>query len=307
MARCSDPVPRQTAGGYLPGPTAYLLNRALAPLAPLSAAYAFARPWGDFAYATWADKRRTVHRNYARILGRSEDDPLVASLARRCFRQFALYIAEMIHVQGWETEGVTDRLTVQGAEHFAEAESAGRGIIFTSAHMGSTEVAASLVVLRNYRVTSVMEDVYPQFVMEWIKACRERTGISLLPSTGSGIRLLRALRRGGMVALVVDAGVQGVDGVCVQFLGKHTMFPAGPARLARLSGAPIVFGVAVRRPGGSFLAHIEPPVFADRSLDADADAQQITQQIARIFETYVRRYPDQWYVFRDLWPEERAD
>jgi lauroyl/myristoyl acyltransferase len=30
----------------------------------------------------------------------------------------------------------------------------------------------------------------------------------------------------------------------------------------------------------------------------------VTQQMVDIFERFVRRYPDQWYVFRDMWPGE---
>ncbi len=265
-------------------------------------AHAVARPWGDFAYATWHGKAATTRRNYAAILGTSPDDPRCDSLARRCFRQFALYIAEMIDVQGWDTETVVDRLEIEGDENFAEAEALGKGIIFVSAHMGSSEIAASIVVLRGYKITSVLEGGYPRPIMEWIRACRRRMGITLLPASRSGMSLVRKLRHREMVALVLDGGVSGGDGICVDFFGRDTLFPAGPARLARLSGAPVVFGLAVRRPGGRFNAFIEPPILSDRSLNGEEDARRITQQVAATFERYVRRYPDQWYVFRDIWP-----
>jgi KDO2-lipid IV(A) lauroyltransferase len=240
------------------------------------------------------------------MLDTTPDDPRVDRLARRCFRQFALYVAEMIDVQGWDTETVIDRLHVEGDKHFAEAESAGKGIIFVSGHMGSTEIAASIVALRGYRITSVIEGRYPGFVMDWINACRSRLGITLLPASRSGVSLIRKLRHREMVALVVDAGVTGGDGIEVEFFGRETVFPAGPARLARMSGAPIVFGLAVRKPGGRFQAFIEPPIFPDRNVDADEDARRITQRVASTFEGYIRRYPDQWYVFRDMWPTQQA-
>jgi lauroyl/myristoyl acyltransferase len=40
---------------------------------------------------------------------------------------------------------------------------------------------------------------------------------------------------------------------------------------------------------------------SNRSLSGEEDAHRITQQIAATFERYVRRYPDQWYVFREMW------
>src|SRR5687768_13519237 len=126
--------------GWLPGPWGYVLNRAAAPLVPFPLARRVALPWGDFAYSMWKRPREAALRNYARVLGRSLDDPLVERAARDCFRHFALYIAEMLHVQGWDTSAVLDRLEIEGGDHFEEAEKLGRGIIFVSAHMGSAEV-----------------------------------------------------------------------------------------------------------------------------------------------------------------------
>jgi KDO2-lipid IV(A) lauroyltransferase len=109
-----------------------------------------------------------------------------------------------------------------------------------------------------------------------------------------------------MVAMIVDAGVDRGGGIPVDFLGRETVFPVGPARLARLSGAPIVFAVAVRLPGGRFRASVSSPIVPDRDADADDDIRRMTQAIAANFEPLVRKYPEQWYVFRDIWPEETA-
>jgi lauroyl/myristoyl acyltransferase len=46
------------------------------------------------------------------------------------------------------------------------------------------------------------------------------------------------------------------------------------------------------------------PIFADASLDPEEDAQRTTQRILDEFQGFVRRYPDQWYVFRDMFPED---
>jgi len=287
----------------LAGPWGYLLNRAAAPLVPFALSRAVALPWGDFAYRIWDRPREAALRNYAHVLGRSIDDPITEGVARDCFRHFALYIAEMLHVQGWDTHTVLDRLEIEGEEHFDEAEKSGRGIIFVSAHMGSAEIAAAVAVLRGYKITAVTERLHPPFVMDWAVACRARMGITLLPVERAGIRLLRALRRKEMVAFVIDAGVERGGGVTVTFFGRETVFPVGPARLARLSRAPIVFAVAARLPGGRFRAHIEPPLLSDRSLEAADDARCLTQRLAGMFERYVRRYPGQWYAFREMWSD----
>jgi KDO2-lipid IV(A) lauroyltransferase len=271
-------------------------------IVPLSLATRVAVPIADVVAAIVADKRDVARRNYAHVLGRALDDPLVERTARDCFRHFGRYAAEVIHVQGWGSDSLLDRLEVRGGKHFAEAEAHGRGVLFVSGHMGSTEVGAAMAHLRGYQITSVAERIHPDWLMEYMIATRKRMGITLLPASRSGVSLLRALRRGGMVAFVVDAGVKGVPSVPVTFFSRDTLFPEGPARLARLSGAPLVFGVTVRLPGGRYRAYVCPPVVSQRNHEADADVREMTQRLATMFEGLVRRHPAQWYAFREMWP-----
>lgn len=290
------------ADGKRKRPWVYTLNRGLAQLVPLSFGYWLSVPISDIFYALWGSKRATARRNHARILGRPVDDPLVEHMAHRTFRHFGRYIVELLSVQGWSLDSMRERIEIEGDEHFDEAIAYGRGIIFTGAHMGSIEVASTLVLLKGFKITSVAERL-PKMLMDWLIACRAEMGIELLPAVGSGMALVRRLRRGEMVALVVDLGISNGDGLKVRFFGHETVFPMGPARLARLSGAPIVFGWAARKPGGRYVAHVSAPILSNRDLDPEEDAQQITHRIVGEFEQAVRRYPEQWYVFREMWPE----
>ena len=290
------------AKGWLPAPWAYILNHSGIRLVPFGLAMSLVTPFVPIVYRLWASKRQRAKQNFALLTNRREDDPEVERLARSSFGHFGRYIVEMIHVQAWTNDTVFDRVEIEGEEYFTEAESHGRGIIFVSAHMGSAEVAASLVILRGYTVTAVTEQLKPKFLMDWAVACRAALGITLVPVSRAGVKLIRALRRKEVVAMVVDAGIDRGGGVPVTFLGRDTVFPEGPARLARLSGAPIVFAAAVRLPGGRFRATVCPPIVPDRDADAAVDIRRMTQEIAACFEPFVREYPDQWYVFRDIWP-----
>jgi KDO2-lipid IV(A) lauroyltransferase len=289
--------------GWLPGPWAYVLNHSGIRLIPFGLAMSLVAPFVPIFYRLWSSKRRQAKQNFALIAGRREDDPEVDRLARSSFGHFGRYIMEMLHVQAWTNDTVLDRVEVVGDQHFGDAESHGRGIIFVSAHMGSAEVAASLVVLRGYKVTAVTEKIKPKFLMDWAVACRAALGITLVPVARAGVKLIRALRRNEVVAMVVDAGIDRGGGVAVTFLGRDTVFPEGPAHLARLSGAPIVFAAAVRLPGGRFRATVCPPIVPDRETAAEVDIHRMTQEIAANFEPFVREHPDQWYVFRDIWPD----
>ena len=281
----------------------YQLNRRGVGVVPLGLAQALAIPPADAMHALLPSKRRFVAQNLAQVTGLPADDPRVQRLVRACFRHFGRYIAEALHLQSWDTETVLDLVEVEGEENFAVAADHGRGIVFVSGPMGSTEVAASLAVLRGYRIRAVTEALPTGWLMDWILRTRQAMGITLTSADGAGLGLIRTLRRGGMVAMVIDAGIERADSISVQFFGRPTLFPAGPARLARLTDAALVFGLAVRRPGGLFKAYICPPLLPDRERPPDEDIRRMTQEVARTFEGFVRRYPAQWYAFRRIWPD----
>ena len=48
----------------------------------------------------------------------------------------------------------------------------------------------------------------------------------------------------------------------------------------------------------------EPPIEYEPLLagDKERDIQIITQEIVSHMEDVIRRYPDQWYMFRQMWP-----
>ena len=115
--------------------------------------------------------------------------------------------------------------------------------------------------------------------------------------------LLAALRRNEVVGLIVDRNLTE-SAVTVPFFGAPARLPGGPALLAIRSGAPILAGIAVRRPDGRFEGVIEPPIDVARSGNARRDVEAITGAIAARLEYYIRRHPEQWTVFQPVWGDE---
>ena len=88
----------------------------------------------------------------------------------------------------------------------------------------------------------------------------------------------------------------------VEFFDRPARFPAGAAALARWTGAPIVSGYVRRLPGRRFEVVALPPIMPPRTADAGQDILVATQAIAHALESFIRAHPDQWYMFRTMWP-----
>jgi KDO2-lipid IV(A) lauroyltransferase len=118
---------------------------------------------------------------------------------------------------------------------------------------------------------------------------------------------IRALRRGEILALLIDTPALG-NGVTVDFFGAPCEVPTGPARIALHTGARVIPAALVRIKGHD---HLIQPVLDfelryDKTDDEKADVRNLTQKIMRSLEQMVRQYPDQWFIFRPMWPAPLA-
>jgi KDO2-lipid IV(A) lauroyltransferase len=104
---------------------------------------------------------------------------------------------------------------------------------------------------------------------------------------------------------MMDLGPRALafDTVRTDFFGAPTDFPRVAVDLARVSGAPIVVAAVIRQRDNTFRGIALPPIFVDRTRQDAQEMERATETIARGLEQLIRRWPDQWYIFRPMWSE----
>jgi KDO2-lipid IV(A) lauroyltransferase len=129
--------------------------------------------------------------------------------------------------------------------------------------------------------------------------------MKVIPSDRAAAGIVRAIRRHEALALLVDTPVADGTGVDVQFFGEWTAVPAGPARIALRTGARVIPVALVRATGTSdqIIALVDLDVGIVPTGNAERDVQVLTQRIIAAHERFIRAYPDQWYIFRRMWPK----
>lgn len=261
------------------------------------------------SYFAWPAKRRIILANAAHVLGLPASDRRVRHLARRIYATYAHFVIELMRLPSMPADEPT-RLMRAVEDHgetsfitlFEQLRSEGRGLIAVSAHVGSIDLLAGAMALRGLPVYGVADDsAYPE-LFEEMNAQRRRWGIEVIPWRNIR-RVFRALREPAILGLVVDWGYRPED-VPVLMFGQWTTLPVGPAMLAAKTGAAIVPVVCRRQRDGSYEArHYDPIAVADSS---PAEMQRATQAIAAAIEDMIATAPEQWYIFKPIWPETEA-
>jgi KDO2-lipid IV(A) lauroyltransferase len=272
-------------------------------LLPLRCGYAIADAAGVATFWLWPRGRRNVLRNYRRVLPEAGESDR-RRIARRSFQNYCRYLVDFLRLPGTPAEAA--RLAGQGADAFGaldRALEAGRGAIVVCMHFGNWDMGAAATAARGYAGAALGERFGDPRLDAMVFGGRRRLGVEVFPVDGPLMGPARHLRRNGVLALLIDQP-DPASGVEVTFFGARTSVPKGPARLALGTGAAPGVAAFPRinrdRPEVGVLAEFsEQPCGGDK----DAAIATLTQWFMSAHERFIRRYPDQWYMFRDMWPD----
>lgn len=180
---------------------------------------------------------------------------------------------------------------VEGEELLKQGMAQGRGVIMLSPHLGSWELTG-LYLAAQWGITSMYRPPKLEAMNELMLHGRERGGARLVPTDASGVRaLLRALRQGEMIGILPDQDPDRDSGVFAPFFGHSANTMVLLPKLARKSGATVLFAFAERLPRGrGYRLHIRP---APAGID-DADLATATARLNQGVEACVRQLPAQY-------------
>ncbi len=229
---------------------------------------------------------------------------------RRIYRtmwQFAWCLSERYERLGGEDHDVA-QLTVKGREHWQQAEDSPEGLILVTAHIGHWELGSMLVPERHVHVVREEElDPKAQEMMREMFA--EQAGAGDGPGftvhfarsdLTLGLKLLKILRAGEIVAVQGDRPPSSGRTVTAEIFGRPMDLPVGPAALARAAGVALLPVYVFRRGRHRSQLVFRPPIrVAGRGDEAEA-----VRRIAAEVEWAIRREPHQWFCFRELWPPQ---
>jgi lauroyl/myristoyl acyltransferase len=254
-------------------------------------------------YAASPTRRRWLRANFGHVLGVSPNDKAAHRMAREAYRNYSRYLLELMRLPWMKKEQVDQLLEVHSLDRFLEIYRESNGIVLVAAHLGNNEAAAAGFAKQGLAINVVGDDSSYVELYELFERQRESWGVKMI--SWRNLRgVYGALRRKEGLVLLVDWGYR-VDGIPVKMFGAWTTLPAGPALLAAKHGAAIVPFSINRHPDGTFRAAADEPIHVPSN--SPSDLAIATQKIATALERHISPAPEQWYIFKPIWPETAAE
>jgi lauroyl/myristoyl acyltransferase len=269
----------------------------LARCLPARISYLLGETFAAGLYLLSGSRRRAIARNLRIALGAEAGD--VRRTGWRLMINFGRNIVEIFMLPHLGREELAGMIEVKGKKRIDEVLASGKGLILATAHLGSWETGGAALAAMGYPMTTVAGVQFTPGLSPYIKKIKQDVGIDVVSSHTGLRRIMETLRNRGVVALHVD-GDQYVGGTEVEFFGRKTRMASGAAVLALRTGAAILPAFAIRTGRRRIRIIIDEEIYT-----GDRDEGAIMRRIIQVVEAYIRRYPDQWCIFRPLWETGR--
>lgn len=260
---------------------------------PYTAMLAFGRLLGTFARHLPLRYVRIARRNIEICLPGLSAHEREALLARH-FASLGMGVCEAAMCWWSSDERIRSLSRIEGCEHLDLAQQRRRGVILVTAHFTTIEISAR-IMNANRPICALYRKMKNPVLSATCDRSRGKRARSVIHS--DDIRaMVRALRNNEIVWYAPDQSYRKKGAQMVPFFGKEAATNTGTSRLARMTGATVLYFSHERLPGqAGYRIVIHSPGDHIPSDNSVSD----TEHFNRFIEAQVRRVPEQyWWIHR---------
>lgn len=254
-------------------------------------------------------RRRILLDNLARAFP-EKSGAEIRRIARDSVENLGAAFFEFLQVSRWSVEDLKARVAYEGIENLEAARARGKGVILLSAHFGSWELGALAAGLLGQPICPVGRPLDNPLLEAEVARRRTRFGNRVIAKRDALREMLRAMRQGQTVAILLDQNVLPEEGIFVPFFGRDAATTPSVALVQRKTGAAVVPVFTWPEGGGRYRLAFEKPIFAEEFFFPEGGrAEQVrraTARYAEVTEEAIRKQPAAWLWLHNRWKTRPA-
>ena len=225
----------------------------------------------------------------------------IKEIAVNAYKSFFITLIEILYLPYMKEKEIKYSISINNLQLIKNKFELNKGVILLSAHFGNWEyiaISSSMQVGIPYSV--IVKAQRNPYVTKWLDKCRQKWGNKIVPLGASIRQVYTELKERNIIAMVADQrGPE--DGIRVNFFGRPASVYPGPAVLAVKTGAPIIYGVAVRQPDFSYITELIEIDLNNLPENQDEKIKEICRRHTFYLEEMIKKYPGQWLWMHERW------
>jgi KDO2-lipid IV(A) lauroyltransferase len=229
------------------------------------------------------------------------DERRTLRTARGVYAHFGSVLLDILWLRSRTPDQIRSLIEVRGAEHAERVLAAGKGALWVTGHLGNWELHGVGHGLFFGPIHVVARPLDNPGLDRRLCEVRTMAGNTVIYKQRALAQILRTLRDGGGIAILIDQNIQAGDGIFVDFFGRKAATTTVAAALAVKTGCALVPCRTELLPDGRYRLTYAPAVEWTPSGDRQADIARLTQRLTTQLEEWVRETPEQWLWLHRRW------
>ncbi|MCP4686075.1 MAG: lysophospholipid acyltransferase family protein [bacterium] len=259
---------------------------------------------GWIALAAWQlspKERYKAHRHLTLVYGERYTRRQKAAIGRSFAVNEGRNLADVLRFKKHFSSEIKPLVSVEGWEHFEAAARLGKGVVGITGHIGNFELLAAWVASQGYRAAAIGRELYDSRLDRLLLENREAVGITTIATTDSPKRMIKWLRDGNILGVLIDTDSHRIKGEFIPAFGRWSYTPVGQSILGLKTGAAFVPIACVRSGGNRYRIIVRPAVTVEPGGDFDTEVRQITLKCTKALESIISDHKDQWIWIHNRW------
>lgn len=227
---------------------------------------------------------------------------------RRAWDIYRLFISQgrnLIDRYALISGAASFRTHIEGEAALRELMEDPRGIVLVTAHVGNWQAVMNSLGGFRRKVNLVMRPEDNPAVQESLRLDESKQTLGIISPEGhlgGVVDVMNALGRGEIVSLMGDRSY-GFSPVEVEFLGDRAAFASGAFHVAAMAECPVLVLLSAKTGTHDYrleVAAVSQPRY-QAGMPKREQLRGWVQEFARVLERYLAEYPEQCFLFHDIW------
>lgn len=250
---------------------------------------------GKLAYLLSKRYKKVVRDNLLFIYGDRADEEFIKKTTKYSFKLLLLNFMYTMESRYYSVEEIAKKVTFENEDVVKKAKDQGRPIVFISSHYGAWELGGSMLSAFIEPIMIVYKNMNNPYFQDYLLSSRAKFNINYVERKGATRGMLKQLRSGGAIALLIDTNVSKKEAIKVDFLGKPTSQIKTTAYFARKFDAAIIPTLIHTKDDENYLIKFYDEIIPPKTDDEAKDIALSTQMQTDWLSKEIFKEPEPWF------------
>ena len=250
---------------------------------------------GHLAYWFPTRYKNVVRENILFVYNNDVSEEFIIKNTKYAFKLLLLNFLHTIEGRYYSVEELSKHITFENREIVQKAQDEGRPIVFVTAHYGAWELAGSMLSALVEPILIVYKKMKNEKFEEYLLSARAKWRINYVERHGATRGILKQLRSGKAIAILIDTNVKKNEAISVDFLNHPVSQIKTTAYFARKFDAALIPALIHTDDDKNYTIKFYDEIIPPKTDDADEDIRISTQMQTEWLSKEILKNPKPWF------------